>query len=95
MIGFEYSEVPYHSHDCEACAFLGSVEMAPGKWIDYYTCPNGPGRTYIARFGSEGPDYTSMNAMMLSDLDMIPADPLLAMLWLLWSRDDAAMRLGR
>lgn len=91
MLGYTVRENAYHTHDCDECTYRGTIELVPGqdRWIDFYTCPNGPGRTYIARYGSAGLEYTSMNAMVLSDLDSIPADPILVMLWTLWAADQA------
>jgi len=48
-------ESPIHKHDCGSCLFLGTFERH-----DLYFCDKvigGP--TLIARWGSEGPDYTS------------------------------------
>lgn len=42
-------------HDCNACVFLGHVDKH-----DLYFCPNDIlGPTVIARWSSEGPDYSS------------------------------------
>ena len=46
-------------HDCEKCYYLGSIEL-DGRHYDYYRCDKQPaGRTYIARYGSEGYEYAS------------------------------------
>lgn len=47
---------PRHTHDCDRCVFLGQHEE-----YDLYFCKQvaGFGDTVIARFGSEGPDYSS------------------------------------
>jgi len=56
---------PRFEHDCDRCVFLG-IE---GEH-DLYFCVQGDGRpTVVARYGDNGPDYTS--ALELADL--IPA----------------------
>jgi len=46
-------------HDCESCEFLGTVNI-DGRTFDLYTCAQGGlGRTFIARYGDDGPDYSS------------------------------------
>lgn len=49
-------EKPVFKHDCECCNFLG-------HWVeqDLYFCGTngGAGPTVIARFSSDGPDYSS------------------------------------
>lgn len=46
--------MPQHLHDCDKCTFLG----ANGEF-DLYTCTKQGYRTFIARFGSQGPEYAS------------------------------------
>jgi len=47
--------VPRYAHDCHICTFLGVHEN-----YDLYYCPQGGERpTIIARFGDDGPEYTS------------------------------------
>lgn len=52
---------PVHTHDCKSCTYLGTVP--PGSYsdtpCDLYVCPQGHLPTVIARYGSEGPQYTS------------------------------------
>lgn len=43
---------PMYTHDCENCQFLGWHEKH-----DLYYCP--PTGSYVARYSSDGPDYTS------------------------------------
>jgi len=47
---------PVHVHDCGRCVFLGTF-IASGNTADLYF--HEEPRTVIARWGSEGPDYTS------------------------------------
>lgn len=50
---------PRYDHDCSRCIFLGSTEYK-GDHYDLYTCDQaGFGYTVSARWGDEGPDYTS------------------------------------
>ncbi len=49
-----------HKHDCDDCEYLGSIMD-----LDLYTCEHGPGRTFVARYGSGGPDYTSFPVFAL------------------------------
>lgn len=42
---------PRYLHDCESCEFLGWH-----KEYDLYYCPTG---SYVARYSSDGPGYTS------------------------------------
>lgn len=43
-----------YKHDCETCAFLGHYNE-----YDLYYCSQGGTPTVIARYGDEGPEYTS------------------------------------
>jgi hypothetical protein len=46
---------PQYKHDCNRCVFLGRF-----KAVDLYFCNQGGSiPTVIARYSSEGPDYTS------------------------------------
>lgn len=46
---------PIFEHDCDSCKFLGVHNQH-----DLYFCPqSGSNPTVIARFSSNGPDYTS------------------------------------
>jgi hypothetical protein len=47
---------PIYTHDCGACKFLGTVVIDEVVY-DLYYCAGEP--TIIARFSSEGPEYTS------------------------------------
>ena len=52
---------PHHRHDCSRCRLVGAV-AGPNGPVDLYRCdsPADPhGITYVARFSSDGPDYTS------------------------------------
>ncbi len=51
---------PKFQHDCDGCKFIGRHEY-DGQECDFYIC-GGEGdtwRTIIARYGNEGPNYTS------------------------------------
>lgn len=50
-----------YTHDCDGCEFLGQ----DGD-LDMYTCMRGPGRTFIARYGSRGPEYASVPAIAIA-----------------------------
>ena len=50
----------HFKHDCEACISLGEF-----KGADLYTCL---GQSLVARFSSDGPDYTSIDVFMLRRL---------------------------
>lgn len=49
---------PNYVHDCDKCTFLGSA-VVDGKVVDLYHCAYEP--TIIARWSSEGGDYSSGN----------------------------------
>lgn len=66
---------PVHAHDCDGCKYLGTIAGADDDCgpIDLYFC-GGPassltGGTYLARYGSDGPEYTSCA------LDIIRTNP--------------------
>ena len=57
-------EAPTHKHDCDHCTFLGSMDNLydPEKGlVDLYfhSHEDGYGSTFIARYSSEGGDYSS------------------------------------
>jgi hypothetical protein len=47
--------LPRHTHDCKACKFLGQF----GEYDLYFCDQDGFGSTVVARWSSDGPDYTS------------------------------------
>lgn len=60
------STVPRYTHDCDHCTFLGTwfgKEHEGDKYFHYYDLyahhSSQAGNTIIARFGDDGPDYTS------------------------------------
>lgn len=63
---------PQHTHDCDRCQYLGSEND-----LDFYFCESSILGTIIARYGSDGPDYSSsdvasverMLAHGMSDVD--------------------------
>lgn len=50
---------PIYTHDCSHCTFLGTVSEPDGQQYDLYHHSSSFEDTVIARFGSEGPDYSS------------------------------------
>ena len=54
---------PIYKHDCDFCIYLGSYQL----YLDYdlYVCK--AGKTVIARWGSEGPQYDSGRALITYD----------------------------
>lgn len=60
-----------YTHDCEACTFLGSGKYN-GQECDFYACGNGDwGRSFIARYSSDGPDYSSGGLFECVELTML------------------------
>jgi len=54
--------IPMFKHDCDACRFLGRVTFETfrgDETFDLYTCTKQGYRTFIYRFGDEGPAYSS------------------------------------
>lgn len=57
------------THDCDCCIFLGHA-----KGRDWYSCSNSQsilGRSIIARFGDDGPDYSSCPLFCCHELTQI------------------------
>lgn len=54
---------PLHKHDCQECTFLGTFNNQ-----DLYTCAQFGEPTYIARWSSNGPDYTSQSKAIYDQL---------------------------
>lgn len=52
------SVAPLHRHDCDCCHFLGRYRTENGE-ADLYAHPGKLMPTVIARFSSDGPDYSS------------------------------------
>lgn len=55
---------PTHTHDCTKCRFITATHSDSGQTYDWYIC----GLQYptiIGRFGSEGPQYWSMDVRTL------------------------------
>jgi len=52
---------PTFIHDCKHCTFLGHISIASGVWAGEYDLYHHPGtaETVIARYGDDGPEYTS------------------------------------
>ena len=62
-----------HIHDCDKCEYIGSIE-GTGDWseqyYDLYVCEetlfsDTCGPSFIARYGSEGHEYVSMDSRTL------------------------------
>lgn len=54
--------IPYHTHDCNGCQYLGSFSVTCGdetKNYDAYSCGSHKDTDIICRFGSDGPEYVS------------------------------------
>lgn len=59
---------PRFQHDCDSCRFLGTIvsKYQPNApYVDLYACDDKSilkkwGPSLIARYGSDGPDYSSM-----------------------------------
>jgi hypothetical protein len=67
---------PYYKHDCTACIFLGGCFYQSDRY-DLYACRQDiGGYTVIARWGSEGPDYTSGVSFAERHLRENPNHPL-------------------
>ena len=51
---------PMFEHDCDECAYLGTIHAAarPEGFVDLYRC-DAHGATVIARYGDDGPEYSS------------------------------------
>jgi hypothetical protein len=49
---------PLYEHDCDNCAYLGQFKQSDLRALDLYVHP-GKETTVIARFSSEGSDYSS------------------------------------
>lgn len=52
---------PHFEHDCDCCVFLGSVldDTSVQRYTDLYFHKSEFETTVIARFGSDGPQYSS------------------------------------
>lgn len=48
---------PVHEHDCDNCKFVGRLN---GQ--DLYACVTPRGVEYSARYGSDGPQYSSLGS---------------------------------
>lgn len=67
------AEGPFYKHDCDECEFIGTVN------IDIYRCPQNGIPTWIARYGSGGPQYTSHPESVLFSFESI-GNPYYALL---------------
>lgn len=52
---------PKYKHDCSACRYLGTgkVQILGDGEFDFYVCGPDDDRSFIARYGDDGPDYSS------------------------------------
>lgn len=62
---------PIYTHDCSHCTFLGTVADSDGQKYDLYHHSSSFEDTVIARFGSDGPDYSSGAGFSYSGLSPI------------------------
>ena len=47
-------------HDCDSCVYLTSYQVEGEEQArDFYFCPRCDGGSLIARYGNEGPEYSS------------------------------------
>lgn len=58
---------PAHRHDCDQCVFKGSGTEANGNPVDVYRCEQHGIPTWVGRYGSGGPDYTTLPEHMILD----------------------------
>lgn len=60
-------------HDCTGCNYIGQA-MYRGEECDFYICTStfNNDRTIIARYGSDGPEYSSYT--FLGGMDLSPLD---------------------
>lgn len=57
---------PRFTHDCSKCKYMGTFTDRLGETHDFYYCPDKVlGGSYIARFGDDGPEYSSMPGKVL------------------------------
>lgn len=54
----KFTQTPLYKHHCANCTYLGDWEYK-GQRHDLYHCPQLGIPTVIARYGDEGPAYTS------------------------------------
>ena len=47
------------THDCKRCVFLGHYLTASDRYDLYYCGNNDRLPTFVARYGNDGPEYTS------------------------------------
>ena len=73
---------PKWSHDCTGCRFLGryvppmNSPMDKPVVRDLYFCDKSDGGTVIARYGDDGPDYSSLPLTVLIYAHHDMYDPL-------------------
>jgi hypothetical protein len=54
-------KMPQYTHDCDTCKYHGIVTFK-GHIYDVYSCGSNPiDKSMIARFGNEGPEYSSID----------------------------------
>lgn len=75
-------DTPVYDHDCSACVFLGGYRINGARY-DVYFCGTQllGGSTVVARWGSDGPDYTSsLHTARILKRDGDLSDPLVVAL---------------
>lgn len=81
MTSFTITCIQPFTHDCEHCSLLGHY-IDQGKQYDLYICEVD---TLVARYSSEGPDYTSVSTEDITYLRMVlKRDIPLLMAFKLW-----------
>lgn len=50
-------QMPQFTHDSDCCTFLGSYDA--DRSYDLYACVSETQTSVLARYGDDGPDYTS------------------------------------
>jgi hypothetical protein len=65
---------PAHVHDCDGCQHVATYRTPTGELVDLYTC----GEDWIARYSSDGADYSSLDRSTLARMayeGRTPRDP--------------------
>lgn len=77
-----------YTHDCTICRFLGTVQDAGNHPVDLYRCAGVHQDSVIARYGSDGPDYSSMPVLFMEKAPNIYANSLLMIAYQLSNIND-------
>ena len=66
------AKYPKFVHDCRACDYLGPYTAPPTQIVDLYVCRDNcgdAGDAVIARYGDDGPEYTSAPTILVDRVD--------------------------